>query len=133
VPALTLTPPPVPAESTNDLTKDFLKALTEAYPDALAYRNNRLNAKIRKNGKTRHVNAGINGQGDITATIPITFNGRKFGVRFDIEIKFGPDTQSLNQKIFEAALTRASGVYLIVRDVEQGIAELTDIVARMSE
>lgn len=128
MPSLILTPP---ATSTNDLTRDFLLAATALFPDAIMWRNNRVNATFRDKGKRRHVKAGINGQGDITASIPVTFHGRKFGVRFEFEIKFGSDKQSLIQKAFEYALVRSGGVYLIVRDVAQGIADLAEIVRRM--
>ena len=42
------------------------------------------------------------------------------------EVKAGRDRQSQKQRNFQAAWERAGGIYLIVRDVEQAMAELRE-------
>ena len=117
--------------SANDLTREFLNALASRFPTGIMWRNNRVDASFKDKGVRRHVKAGINGQGDISASLPVTFHGRTFGVRFEFEIKFGRDKQSIIQKAFELAIKKSGGVYLVVRDVESGMSDLNDIVLRM--
>ena len=116
----------------NYLTRDFLIEAAKRFPDAFMWRNNRLSGWVIKPGKKKTwIDAGIDGQGDIRATVPVTVNGHKIGVSFEIEIKTGKDRQRLTQKTFAAAHGRAGGVYLIVRDVEQGLADLARAIAEL--
>jgi hypothetical protein len=116
----------------NDVTKDFLLLAAKRFPDAFMWRNNRVNAKIRNPGeKSRYVKAGINGQADISGCFPVTVNGRKFGIRCEIEIKAGDDVQSKNQINFEQAMKRAGGIYIIVREAEAGVGWLDMLLVEM--
>lgn len=117
------------ADTTNNITKDFLLSAAKRFPDAFLWRNNRIRAKaIGRDGKARIVDAGIDGQGDITGCIPIMVNGQKLGIRCEIEVKAGADTQNANQINFEHAVRRAGGIYLIIHDADKGIAELESVL-----
>jgi hypothetical protein len=106
----------------NDLTRDFLFMAAREFPDAFMWRNNRVKAKaLGRDGHLRTIDAGIDGQGDITGCIPVTILGHKLGVRCEIEIKAANDRQRPSQIAFEQALKRSGGIYLIVRDAAKGI------------
>lgn len=68
---------------------------------------------------------GTKGSADISATIkPKPQEGNlhsAFAVSVKIEIKYGKDKQSANQKRYEEAITNAGGVYLIVRNMDDFI------------
>ena len=43
---------------------------------------------------SRTIDAGIDGQGDITGCVPITVADKKFGIRVEIEVKWQARTNS---------------------------------------
>lgn len=62
------------------------------------------------------------GSGDITAIIP------PLGRRLDIEVKYGKDRQSDDQKKFQAELESMGGIYIIVRTWEDFYHQITKIL-----
>lgn len=116
----------------NPITQDFLLKATRRFPDAFMWRNNRVRAKaLGKDGHLRVIDAGIDGQADITGCFPITIAGRKVGIRCEIEIKAGRDKQNPNQISFEYAIRRAGGIYLLVRDADKGVQRLELLLREM--
>ncbi len=116
----------------NDITRDFLFRAAREFPNAFMWRNNRVRAKaLGRDGHLRTIDAGIDGQGDITGCVPITIDGKIFGIRIEIEIKTGKDKQRGTQIAFEHAMRRAGGIYLIVHDAAKGIACLNILMRDM--
>ena len=62
---------------------------------------------------------GTKGSADISATI-IPKNG-KYAASVKIEIKYGKDKMSENQKKYEANINSSGGIYLIVRNMDSFI------------
>lgn len=61
---------------------------------------------------------GTKGSADISATIPMLVNGMKVGVSVKIEVKYGKDRQSLDQKKYEHSINEAGGIYVIARNID---------------
>jgi hypothetical protein len=85
------------------------------------------NTKISKDvlGGTRLIGSvswqkgtGTKGSADISATIPMQVNGIKFGVSVKIEVKYGKDRQSEDQKKYEHTINEAGGIYVIARNID---------------
>lgn len=73
---------------------------------------------------------GTNGTADISSTIPVNIGGRKIGMSVKIEVKYGRDVQSPDQKKYQKMIEEAGGVYIIVRtfdDFLEKYNELTNI------
>lgn len=103
----------------NDLTAQLLIEIPKRFPHIRVWRSNRIDAMaVGKNGKLRRVQAGIDGQGDITGIIG------KSGRRLEIEVKAGRDRMRDTQHAFQAMIVKASGVYILARDVERCLADL---------
>jgi hypothetical protein len=64
---------------------------------------------------------GTKGSADISATIPMQVNGIKFGVSVKIEVKYGKDRQSEDQKKYEHTINEAGGIYVIARNIDDFI------------
>jgi hypothetical protein len=88
------------------------------------------NTKISKDvlGGTRLIGSvswqkgtGTKGSADISATIPMQVNGIKFGVSVKIEVKYGKDRQSEDQKKYEHTINEAGGIYVIARNIDDFI------------
>jgi hypothetical protein len=88
------------------------------------------NTKISKDvlGGTRLIGSvswqkgtGTKGSADISATIPMQVNGIKFGVSVKIEVKYGKDRQSEDQKKYEHTINEAGGIYVIARNIDEFI------------
>jgi hypothetical protein len=86
------------------------------------------NTKISKDvlGGTRLIGSvswqkgtGTKGSADISATIPMQVNGIKFGVSVKIEVKYGKDRQSEDQKKYEHTINEAGGIYVIARNIDE--------------
>ncbi len=114
----------------NDITAQLLIEIPKRFPGRVwVYRNNRLEAKaVGRNGKTRHVSAGINGQGDLSGILTVEHAGRKFGVRIEIEVKAtyakGKDRMSPSQLSMRSTVQGLGGLYLLAEDVDGCLAEL---------
>jgi hypothetical protein len=88
------------------------------------------NTKISKDvlGGTRLIGSvswqkgtGTKGSADISATIPMQVNGIKFGVSVKIEVKYGKDRQSEDQKKYEHTINEAGGIYYQARNIDDFI------------
>lgn len=75
-------------------------------PTGAAYRAGRL------------VRYGKVGAADITGLL---INGR----RVEIEVKTGGGVQSAEQKIFEDMITKMGGLYLVARQIEDAVKQIT--------
>ena len=64
---------------------------------------------------------GTKGSADISATIPVSIHGVMVGLSVKIEVKFGKDRQSIEQKKYEQSINDAGGVYMIVKDMDSFI------------
>ncbi len=116
----------------NLITQDFLLFASREWPDGMFWRNNRIKAKaLGKDGQLRVVESGIDGQADITGCVPITIAGRRAGIRVEVEVKAGRDTQRDTQITFEHAIKRAGGIYLIIHDAAKGVACLNILLRDM--
>lgn len=119
--------------STNGLTRCIIDYITylgyqaERISTTGQFRDNRKTFKdvlgrTRQIGSTEFVKgAGTKGSADISATIPMNFNGNKVGVSVKIEVKFAKDRQSEYQKDYERNINNAGGIYFIARDFDQFI------------
>jgi hypothetical protein len=106
----------------NQITADLLIEIPRRFPNITVWRSNRVDAMaVGRGGKMRRVSAGIDGQGDITGIGP---QGR----RLEIEVKSGRDKMRLSQHAFRAMILGAGGVYIVARDVETTLAELSAII-----
>lgn len=74
--------------------------------------------------RSRPVRTGQNGEPDIDGIAPIQRDGLLWGVRIGIEVKAGRDTMREEQINFGAMLTRAGGIHIIARSVEQALVDL---------
>lgn len=75
-------------------------------------------------GKKWIKGTGTNGTADISATIQ--------GRSVKIEIKFGADRLSQDQIEYGNTVTRAGGIYLVVRDFDQFVVWWDLIIAELS-
>lgn len=73
-------------------------------------------------GKFIPRNKGAKGSGDISAIIP------PYGRRLEIEIKYGKDRQSDDQKKFQADIESMGGIYIIVKTWDGFIEQIKHIV-----
>lgn len=115
----------------NQITAALLIEIPKRFPGRIwVYRNNRLEADaIGKGGRTRHVSAGINGQGDLSGVVTVEHAGRKFGLRLEVEIKAGRDRMSPVQMAFQSMILGMGSVYILARDVDECLLELAGICA----
>jgi hypothetical protein len=104
----------------NDITAKLLERIPQEFPTTVrVWRNNRIKAiAIRRGGKKRLVNAGVNGQADISGIVAPS------GRRLEIEVKAGKDRLSLDQINFGNMIRQLGGIYLVVRDLDSGLASL---------
>jgi hypothetical protein len=97
----------------NRLTAELLIEIPKRFPNIRVWRNNRVDAMVPgRGGKLRRVQAGIDGQADLSGIIG------PHGVRLEIEIKAGKDRQSDEQIAFQEMIERRGGVYIIAGTVE---------------
>jgi hypothetical protein len=71
--------------------------------------------------KGRYIPASKKGLGDVTAVL----RGGKY---VSIEVKIGADRQREDQKRFESQVTRAGGVYLLVKNWQEFISKIKPLV-----
>ncbi len=120
------------------LTANLLLAIPTRYPSVVCWRNNTGGAvpvaaaqkamglirsqryKEAIDALGRVIKFGLAGQADISGFATC----RNLAVRIEIEVKAGKDTQSQEQKVFEKVLKEAGGIYIVVREMEQGLADL---------
>lgn len=118
----------------NNLTAELLIEIPKRVHGVRIWRNNRVSAMaLGKNGKMRKVDAGINGQADISGIASIPFTAKdSFGLRLEIEVKVGRDRQSDAQINFQEMILKHGGIYLIARDLEVTISHLVTILESFS-
>lgn len=105
----------------NPLTADLLIEIPKRFPQCRVWRNNRVEATVTgRNGKPRHISAGIDGQADICGIA-----GPR-GLMLQIEVKVGKDQQSDTQAGFQDMVEQRGGVYIIARELEETLATLAD-------
>jgi hypothetical protein len=103
----------------NKITKDLLDEIPKRFPHIRVWRSNRVKAMaVGRGGKPRMIDAGIDGQGDISGIIAPT------GRRLEIEVKAGDDRMSDDQKNFRDMIVFHGGVYIEARDVKKALAKL---------
>lgn len=117
----------------NKLTSCIIDWIT--YNGGQAERINTMGRRIDKTevvkdilGVTRQIGSvewqrgtGTKGSADISATIPMNVNGMIIGVSVKIEVKFGKDRQSDDQKKYEHSINSAGGIYVIARNIDDFI------------
>jgi len=123
--------------SANQLTKtviEFLKAEgcqaerinTMGVPRLGADMMNLSGGIQTKGGVTWTKGGGTTGSADISASIkPLRL---KFAVSVKIEIKYGKDRQSESQKVYQANVEQAGGIYFIVRNLDDFLIEYDNII-----
>lgn len=93
----------------NEITQYLLLFLAREFPGLDVWRNNRVDAMaIGAGGKMRKVQAGIDGQADLTGAYEPA-GGR----RIELEIKGPKDQQRQTQKDFEFRMKRNGSLYMI--------------------
>lgn len=75
-----------------------------------------------RDGKMRTVRSAVPGSPDVLGVV--------CGRGYAGEVKAGADRQRPEQRLFQAAWEMAGGIYLIVRDVGQAMAELAELLGR---
>lgn len=75
-----------------------------------------------RKGKFIPRSKGAKGSGDITVTLP------PLGRRLEIEIKYGKDRQSPDQKQFQAEIEAMGALYMIVKTWEGFILEIEKVL-----
>jgi hypothetical protein len=111
----------------NQITAELLLRIPERLPSVRVWRSNRIKAKaVGRGGRMRMVNAGIDGQADITGIARVRYGGlsKMAGVRLELEVKAGRDAQSEVQKNFQKMIEDLGGIYLLARDVDRALEEL---------
>lgn len=105
----------------NSITADLLIKIPEQFPQIRLWRSNRVKAKaIGKGGKPRFIDAGIDGQADLSGIIGPT------GRRLEVEIKAGDDRMRTSQKEFRDMILERGGVYIEARSAEGGLRLLAE-------
>lgn len=129
VPVNYLPPPKVSDASANDLTKTIIRFLKCSGHQAERVSNTGrfIEDKIqfqdaigrnRTAGTGKYIpGQGTNGTADIHAQIRPT--GAKYAMPVKIEVKFGNDRQSEAQKVYQANIEQAGGVYIIARNMDE--------------
>ena len=97
----------------NQITAELLIRIPERFPNIRVWRNNRVDAMaIGKGGKPRRIQAGIDGQADISGIIG------PWGVRLEIEVKAGKDRLRESQLSFAEMIMKHGGAWCVCEDVE---------------
>jgi VRR-NUC domain. len=107
----------------NKITKELLDEIPKQFPHIRVWRSNRVKAMaVGRGGKPRMIDAGIDGQGDISGIIAPT------GKRLEIEVKAGDDRLSEDQEKFRDMIRYHGGVYIEARDVERTLDQLARVL-----
>lgn len=105
----------------NRLTAELLIEIPKRFPGVRVWRANRIDAVAHnRDGSTRRIKAGIDGQADLSGIIGPD------GRRLEIEIKVGKDRQSLKQRAFDQMIISLGGLYIIASTADEcyGILEV---------
>jgi len=115
--------------TSGDITKALLVRLPEQFP-CRCWRRNVMAAMLPGTPPRFVRSSALPGEADITGILRLPSG---VGLRVEIEVKAGRDSQSEAQRVFERMITAHGGIYLIARDVEQTLAELRRIVDALSK
>lgn len=101
-------------------TADLLIELHKQFHQYLrCWRNNRAKVKVlRENGRVGWMDAGIDGQADISGLLAPR------GRRLEIEVKVGKDQLREDQERFRNAVVSLGAVYIEAREMGQTLAEV---------
>lgn len=104
----------------NVITAEILVEIPKFYASSLRiWRNNRVDAMVPgRNGKPRRVQAGIDGQADISGIIA------PHGKRIEIEVKAGKDRMSDKQIAFKRMIEAHGGIYILAHSLADVVAAL---------
>ena len=131
----------------NDLTAQFLIEAPKRIPGLRLWRQNTgrgvgsgiVKAAIRllERGqikpainilRTRPINFGVVGGGDMSGVYPSRPcdhpQAVTIGIRVEVEVKVGNDKQSPEQIAFQSMCIETGAVYVVIHELEQGIADL---------
>jgi hypothetical protein len=108
----------------NEITKELLTKIPEEFPNHVRiWRANRVKTLATgEGGRQRMLDAGIDGQADISGIIA------PHGTRLEIEVKAGRDRLNPDQIAFGAMISVFGGVYIVAHTVENGLAQLRQLV-----
>lgn len=88
-----------------------------------------VNTGATKTDSGGFIKFGKKGAADISAIIPIEYQGIKFGVHAEFEAKTGNAVQKKNQKLHqEFVVERNGGIYILFYSVNELINELKKII-----
>ena len=103
-------------EGTKILTNNLLIEIPKQYRNVRLFK--RATGAAKSMDGKRIIAYGIVGGADIEGIIS------PHGRHLEVEVKYGTDTQSEDQKNFQAAVVAMGAVYIVARSVEQCIEEL---------
>jgi hypothetical protein len=114
----------------NNLTAALLIEIPKQVHGVRLWRNNRVSAMaLGRGGKMRKIDAGIDGQADISGIAAVPMQRlNSVGIRLEIEVKAGRDKQREAQINFQEMILKHGGIYLIARDLEVTISQLVAIL-----
>lgn len=105
----------------NKLTAELLIEIPKRFSYVRLWRNNRVDAMVPgRGGKPRRVQAGIDGQADLSGIARILAQG----IRVEIEVKAGKDQQSAEQKAFQRMIESHGGIYIVARGLADCVVAL---------
>ncbi len=105
----------------NKITAELLIEIPKFF-HCRVWRNNRVKAMVTgRGGKPRMVDAGIDGQADISGILAPS------GKRIEVEVKAPGDRQSEVQKAFQAMIQSHGGIYIVATSVKQCLEEMQKI------
>lgn len=106
-----MTPAAPARQSETDLMREILAALSAAHhPDGIFWRVN-VGRAINRNGSV--IRFGLAGQADIAGVLR--------GRHVEVEVKTPSGRQSDAQRRWQAAVERASGIYVLARSVDEAL------------
>lgn len=121
----------------NKLTADLLIEIPRKFPNIRVWRNNRVDAMVPgRGGKMRRVQAGVDGQADISGICCIRhprLAPRKFGLRIELEIKVGRDRLSDKQEAFREMINEHGGIFLVASDVAATLQRIDNVVRTLED
>lgn len=120
----------------NRITSDLLDEIPKRFPKIRVWRANVVKAMvIGAGGKPRMIQAGLEGQGDISGILGILAEGltgeRRIGIRIEVEVKAGKDRLRPEQIAFRNMILAHGGIYVEARSVADGLEKLDKAIAML--
>ena len=107
------------SKTEHDIQSLTMLAIQQAWPNSLVLRQN---VGVASDDKGNVVKFGTPGQADLRCVIT--------GLAVEVECKSATGTQSLKQLNYEAAYTRAGGLYIVARDPQEAVREIQSGIDR---